>query len=101
MARFNVVKGSSTRADLPVAFKVRTLELAKSMTQKSAIAQAAQEFGLALKDSYTKYAGSHTWAFGKSLAKLAEKDAVLAAELVSKEIMVDSGEEVAPTDITQ
>jgi hypothetical protein len=31
------------------------------------------------------------------LSKLAEKDAVLAAELVSKEIMVDSGEEVAPT----
>jgi len=90
MARFSVVAGSSTRADLPVAFKVRTLELAKSMTQKSAIAQAAQEFGLALKDSYTKYAGSHTWAFAKSLVRLAEKDSALATELVDKNIVVEN-----------
>lgn len=89
MARFNVVKGSSTRSSLPVAFKVRTLELAKSMTQKAALTQAASEFQIPLKDSYIKYAGSHTWAFAKSLTKLAEKDAVLATELVDKNIIVE------------
>ena len=100
MARFSVVAGSSTRSSLPVAFKVRTLELAKSMTQKAALIQAASEFSIPLKGSYTKYAGSHTWAFAKSLVRLAEKDAVLAAELVSKNIMVDNGEE-APAEVAQ
>ncbi|RLI50278.1 MAG: hypothetical protein DRP09_20070 [Candidatus Thorarchaeota archaeon] len=86
--------GNGRKSTVPVAFKVRVLELVNTgKPSKAAIEEAAGEFELELKPSYTKFAGSHVWRFRKEIQKLIDKEDQETIELVKAAGLVEEVEE--------
>lgn len=83
MSKFTLIAIGSTRTSTEsIAFKVDTLAgKVAGKTDKVAIADAAKKHDKELTPSYTTHAGSHVYAFKKSISALLEKNDAKTIEL--------------------